>query len=233
MADSGKGGFSSIGAYLHQINVLLFEKNKKIMYVVALITIPGLTGLVFKLEADDADMLGRDQINDIIAMLEGGEGSWDFAQTRDFEQMRGVTSLSEYVRERAGTEVQITADNEKVIEKLIITITWTDEIDPPGMRLRRYQNQPDTFSATLVWPDGNNTSLGQTDTGRISFDMTFSKQQMEELYGLGNFRLVITCISAGDWEARLSAGILTMPDNGNDISVEIEEVYWAPPVEVE
>lgn len=235
MAGSGKGIFSRIGAYLHQTNIFLFEKNKKAMYVIALITIPGLTGLVFKLETDDkaSEILGRDQINEIIDMLQGGGSSWDFAKTRDFEQMRGVTSLSEYVRERAGTEVQITADSEKLIEKLSISITWTDETDPPGIRLRRYQNQPDTFAATLVWPDGNNTSFGQSDTGRISSDITFSKEQMETLYGLGNFRLVITCISAGDWEARVSAGILTMPDNGNDISVEIEEVYWAPPVEEE
>ncbi|MBN1389925.1 MAG: hypothetical protein JXA22_04715 [Candidatus Thermoplasmatota archaeon] len=237
MAAGEKSVLSGIGTSLHDLNIFLFEKNKKAMYLVALITIPGLTGLVFKMEADDkaGEVLGSDMIKEIIARFGGGGGgnTWDFADTKDFEQMRGVSSLEDYVTERTTKEITINANDQKVIEKLSITLTWQDETDPPGIRLRRYQNQPDTFAATLVWPDGNNTSLGETDTGRMNFDISFTQEQMEELYGSGDFRLRITCTSAGDWESRLSAGILTMPDTGNDVSVNIEEVYWAPPAEEE
>ena len=234
MVGSEKGLLSSIGRSLHEINVFLFEKNKKAMYLVALIVIPGLTGLVFNSEAKDkaGEMLGSDDIRDIIAMFGNGGGGnvWDFAATKDFTQMREVSAQSEYVNERAFADFTIEANAEKVIEKLRFTIIWEDETDPPGIRVRRYQNQPDTFAATLVWPDGNNTSLGQTDAGRISFDISFSQEQMEELYGLGNYNLRVTCITAGDWEARVGIGVLTMPDTGNEVSVEIEEVYWAPPL---
>ncbi|MGA1872741.1 MAG: hypothetical protein ACMUHY_03640, partial [Thermoplasmatota archaeon] len=71
MADGQKGMFSIIGASLHKMNVFLFEKNKKAMYVAAFIMIPGLTAFVFNLEADK-NMLGADDIRDIIAGLGGG-----------------------------------------------------------------------------------------------------------------------------------------------------------------
>ena len=51
---------TSIGKAIHDLNVFLFEKNKKVMYVVALIVIPALTYVVFNWEAKDkaGEMLG-------------------------------------------------------------------------------------------------------------------------------------------------------------------------------
>ena len=231
MADGQKGIFSIIGASLHKMNVFLFEKNKKAMYVAAFIMIPGLTAFVFNLEADK-NMLGADDIRDIIAGLGSGNGgkTWNFADTEDYVQMTEKMAESPYIRERAGSDTTITADAEKVIQKISITVTWEDESEPPQPRIRRYQNQPDSFTGTLIWPDDNNTPLQEDFEGRLSLDLSLSDEQVEEMFGMGDFLLRITCTSAGDWEALIRPfDILTLPDDGNSVSINIDVTYWAPP----
>lgn len=227
-------GTTSIGKALHNLNVFLFEKNKKVMYVVALILIPALTYFVFNWEAKDKaeDMLGRSDIQRIIAGL-GTGGPIDFSNTANFVEMRGTTSTSSEITERSNEPFPIIANESKVIKKISVRVTWEDETGRPT-RLRTYQNQPDTFSVTLVYPDGNSTHLGENDDGTISGDKTFNETEIMKLYGMGDFSLVVSCISAGDWEPRLYLGILpAIPDTGNVVDVQIEETYLAPPLDEE
>lgn len=231
MSGNKKGVFSTIGNVLHEANVFLFEKNKKIMYVVALLVIPGLTGFVFYLESKDKAVLGADDINNIISMFgSGGSGpSWSFADIKDYVQLTEKIVESPYVRERASTDTTITADQEKVIQKISITVKWQDETSPPQPRIRRYQNQPDEFAGTLIWPDKNNTPLVQDFEGQLSLDLTLTEQQVEDMFDQGNFLLRVTCVTAGDWQATISPfDILTMPDDGNDVSISIDVTYWGP-----
>ena len=231
MAGRKTGVFSTIGKTLHQTNVFLFEKNKKIMYVVALLVIPGLTGFVFYLESNGKNMLGADDIRDIISQFGAGGGgpSWSFADTKDYVQMTEKIVESPYVRERASSDTTITADQEKVIQKISITVTWQDETSPPQPRVRRYQNQPDEFAGTLIWPDKNNTPLVQDFEGQLSLDLTLTDQQVEEMFDQGDFLLRVTCVTAGDWQAMISPfDILTMPDDGNDVSISFDVTYWGP-----
>jgi hypothetical protein len=235
MAENSKGVLSSIGTALHEVNVFLFDKNKKAMYLVALITIPGLTGFVFNMEAKDKadDMLGIDEIRDIIARLGNGGGGkiWNFGTTKDFVQLTEKIGESPYVRERTSSDTIITADQEKVIEKISITVTWEDETDPPQPRIRRYQNQPDVFVGTLIWPDKNNTQLVEVTEGRLTLDLSLSDEQIEAMFNQGDFILRVTCASAGDWQALFSPiDILTLPDDGNDVSISIDVTYLAPPI---
>ena len=227
-------GTTSIGKALHNLNVFLFEKNKKVMYVVALILIPALTYFVFNWEANDKadDILGKGDINRIIFGLTNG-GPANFANTADFVEMRGTISTSSEITERSNEPFRIIANESKVIKKLSIRVTWEDETGRPT-RLRTYQNQPDTFSVTLVYPDGNSTHIGENDDGTITGDVPFNETEMMRLYDLGDFSLVVSCVEAGDWEPRLYLGILpAIPDTGNVVDIQIEETYLAPPLDEE
>ncbi|MGA1792727.1 MAG: hypothetical protein ACMUHM_02145 [Thermoplasmatota archaeon] len=231
MAGNEKGLFSTIGRSLHDVNVFLFEKNKKIMYLVALITIPGLTGFVFNLEANGKNMLGADDIRDIIATFGGGGSgnTWSFGDTEGYIQLTEKIAEAPYVRERSSSSTTISAGPEKVIQKISITVTWQDETSPPQPRVRRYQNQPDTFAGTLIWPDKNNTPLNQDSNNQLSLDLALTDQQVEDMFNQGDFLLTVTCTSAGDWQAIISPfDIFTLPDDGNDVSISIDVTYWGP-----
>jgi hypothetical protein len=225
-------GTTNIGKALHNLNVFLFEKNKKVMYVVALILIPAVTFFVFNWEAKDKapDMLGRKEINAIISGL-GSGGTIDFSNTDDFVEMRGSISDSVFIGERSGQTYTIASNESKIVKDLEISITWEDESGPP-LRVRRYRNQPDTFSAILVHPDGNITSIRESDESPIMFDISFNETVMEEMYGLADYKLVVTCISAGDWEPLFSPLGIWPPisDTGNDVDIQIQETYLAPPL---
>jgi hypothetical protein len=148
--------------------------------------------------------------------------------------MRGSISDSTFIQERSGQTYTIASNDTKIVKNLEITISWEDESGTP-LRVRRYRNQPDTFSAILVHPDGNTTALGEMDDGPIMFDVSFNETVMEELYGLGDYELVVTCINAGDWEPLFSPLGIWPPisDTGNDVDIQIQETYLAPPLEEE
>jgi hypothetical protein len=229
-------GTTSIGKALHNLNVFLFEKNKKVMYVVALILIPALTFFVFNWEAKDKapDMLGRKEINAIISGL-GNGGIIDFSNTDDFVEMRGTISDSTFIGERSGESYTIANNQSKVVKGLEITITWEDETTKSRPSLRRYRNQPDTFSVMLVHPDGNTTSLGERDEGPIMDAFTFNETVMEEMYGKGDYTVIVTCISAGDWMPLFDPLGIWPPiaDTGNNVDIQIQETYLAPPLDEE
>lgn len=226
-------GTTSIGKALHELNVFLFEKNKKVMYIVALILIPAVTYFVFNWEAKDKapEMLGAKDIQDIIARL-GGGGIGDYADTADFVEYRGSVSDNTFIGERSGETYTIANNQSKVVKNIEISITWEDENQKSRPSVRRYRNQPDTFSAILVHPDGNTTPMGDSDEGPIMFDITFNETVMEEMYAKGDYKVIVTCMNAGDWTPLFDPLGVWPPisDTGNDVDIQIKEIYLAPPL---
>ena len=131
-------GTTSIGKSLHNLNVFLFEKNKKVMYVVALILIPSITYFVFNWEAKNkaADMLGSRDIQRIIDSL-GMGGSADYSITSDFIEMEASQYDSPFIGERNSDSYTISSNESRVVKGLDITIAWEDETDHTP-RFRRY-----------------------------------------------------------------------------------------------
>ena len=85
----------------------------------------------------------------------------------------------------------------------------------------------------MVHPDGNITSIDETNDSPIIFDEIFNETVMEKMYGLGDYKLIVTCISAGDWEPLFNPiGVWPIiSDTGNIVDVQINERYLAPPLD--
>jgi len=227
---SSQGG---IGAAIHSLNVLVFEKHKKITSIVGALAIIVLTFAVFSWEASAKadEMLDANDIKRII--LGAGDDRPDFGATKDFIEMREVFKADGNLMEGASQDFTIDANSERVVDRIDITVTWEDEESPPGIRPRRYTNEPDTFKVNLIEPDRNLTSFGESDSGSITGEVTYSDDRMAQLYGAGNFTIEVILQNAGNWVPRLGLGLLEMPDTENDFSINVEIVYWGPQAEEE
>ena len=58
---------------------------------------------------------------------------------------------------------------------------------------------------------------------------------MEEMYGKGDYEVIVTCISAGDWTPLFDPLGIWPPisDTGNVVDIQIQETYLAPPLDEE
>ncbi|MGA1848311.1 MAG: hypothetical protein ACMUHB_03130 [Thermoplasmatota archaeon] len=233
MAVENSSSSGGLGASLHALNVFIFEKNKKITSIVGAIAIVALTFAVFSWEASakSGEMLDA---NDIKRILLGyRDDRPDFGGTEGFIEMREVFNADGSLMEGSRQDFTIEANSQRVIERIDITLTWSDEETPPGIRLRRYENEPDTFKLNLVEPDNNLTSFGETDIGTLEGRMSYDNDRMAELYGMGNFTIQVILQNAGNWVPGVSIGFLEMPDTGNDFSINVEIVYLGPQQEEE
>ncbi|MBN1538654.1 MAG: hypothetical protein JW939_00790 [Candidatus Thermoplasmatota archaeon] len=134
----------------------------------------------------------------------------------------------------------ITEGDEEVFKNLTAKLSWTDETDPPGRpRIRRYENQPDTFSLRVVYPDGNSSDTqGANPIGgagtlevSVSLDDEYLNTLLDEgRLGRGVWTIEVTLVRAGIWTPVLGPGAIGLNDGGNEFSLSIEYDYYQLPL---
>jgi len=128
------------------------------------------------------------------------------------------------------------------IKNITAMVSWTDESDPPGRpRLRRYENQPDTFSLRIISPYGNTSDNQGSNTigsaGTVETDISMDDVYLNQLYkegniGMGNWTVEVTLTSTGIWTPVLGPGVIGLTDSSNAFSLSVDyEYYFEEPQE--
>jgi len=122
------------------------------------------------------------------------------------------------------------------IKNLTAKLSWTDESDPPGRpRLRRYENQPDTFSLRVIPPDGNSSDTQGANpigsAGTLEVPVSLTDDYLNQLYrenrlGIGNWTVEVTLVSTGMWTPVLGPGLIGLTDSSNAFSLSIDYDYY-------
>ena len=231
---SQTGVSSNIGSTLHEINVFLFEKNKKATSIIGGILIVCLTYMVFWMEADSVESLGKADINAIIRGGGNGDGP-DLEIIRGYELMVETVGDSDTLQEQDSTTIPITATEEKVVSQINVSLTWNDE--PDGrIGIRYWENQGDTFQVEVLDPEGevlktSSGTNGRNSQGSVDLSIPLNDTQITDFYGAGGLEVRITLVDAGDYEARVGIGFLIRTDPENAYDAQIEVSYYAPPAE--
>jgi hypothetical protein len=176
-------------------------------------------------------VLGRNNVD------EGSSGSSEGPMVFDGVPLQRSTA-AESGRLSVGEThtITISEENGQIIKNFTARLSWSDESSPPGRpRLRRYENQPDTFSLRIMAPDGNSSDVqGQNSIGGMgdleiaeSFDDDYLSQLMkDEIVGNGNWTIDITLTSSGMWTPVLGPGVLGLSDGVNEYSISVEFEYY-------
>ncbi len=229
MVSEDSGGMTPIGKVLHDINELIFVKNKKPTSVVVTVLVLVLTFAVFKAEASDKSdkMLTRDGILAIIRSA--GEPGADFSIISDYVEIRTKFNMGRELSQGETDSGTVENGPGKVLLSMGYSWTWQDETSPPGIpKLRRYTNEPDTFRVRVVDPLGNITSDKSSDSGSISDSMEFSEEQMRSYFGKGNFTIEVSLEETGEWVPVIGPGIITYRDDQNSYTLVIDMVHLQP-----
>ncbi len=122
----------------------------------------------------------------------------------------------------------------KLVKNITATLTWTDEQDLSGRpRIRRYDNQPDTFSLSVSDVEGNITdkdsaSNPQGNEGTVTAMITNEDSDMVQLlngdYQGETWSVEVTMVDAGMWAPRI--GVIGFTDNGNAFSLVVEYEFY-------
>lgn len=131
-----------------------------------------------------------------------------------------TVKMSDWIQEGTSIEKNITIDGEG--RYLNITLTWKDE-DDINYVLRRYENSPDTFRLTVIFPSQNEISVdGKNEHGKEGvLIININSSEMEP----GEYKIIIECMNAGDYEGRF--GITSITDEGNRCELKIDYEYVA------
>jgi hypothetical protein len=229
MSEGNSSIFSLIGKGIHDLNELVFVKNKRITSWISVFLVIGLTYVVFNAEAG-TDMLGRAEILDIIGSG-GGTGNQLPREIKDYVEIQTRSNFPGDLQEGESTEFLLDNEEEKVLSSVSFTLSWNDENDLPGRpRVRRYENQPDEFSVRLKAPEGNSTIIltsvgsGETLTGSYEFNET----EIAGIYGMGNLSLDITLVNCGDWVPQIGPGAFIITDPGNSFELVVDLIHLEP-----
>jgi hypothetical protein len=124
----------------------------------------------------------------------------------------------------------------ELIKNFSVRLSWSDESNPPGRpRLRRYENQPDTFSLRVMAPDGNSSDEQGSNTiggtGNLEVSLSFEDDNLykfveDGMVGKGNWTVDVTLTSSGMWTPVLGPGVLGLNDGVNEYSLSIEYDYY-------
>jgi membrane protease YdiL (CAAX protease family) len=104
--------------------------------------------------------------------------------------------------------------SEMNIHFINITLEWTDE--PPINRF--FQNRADTFRLDFFDSDENNLFTLESDLGIIKSDWP---GETDVSYS-GEFRIVVTLVSAGEQEPTFGVGLVSQEDNSNEYKIIIK-----------
>ncbi|MBN1391023.1 MAG: hypothetical protein JXA22_10330 [Candidatus Thermoplasmatota archaeon] len=132
--------------------------------------------------------------------------------------------------------ITIAEGDGEVIKNLTAKLSWTDETEPPGRpRVRRYENQPDTFSLRVTYPDGNSSDIqGQNQIGSpgilevvVSLDDEYLNTLLDVgRLGRGVWTIEVTLVGAGIWTPVLGPGVIGLTDDGNEFSLTADYEYY-------
>ncbi len=201
----------------------IFEKHKKKTSIASYLIIPLLVYGVFSMESSQ-NMLGEKDIQRIIGSIDSVPIDPDVID----EYMEKTDSIigSEELNEGSSKTIIIPSNQTNVIKSVNIDLKWTDEQDMSSLRLRRFENQPDSFSLNLDYQNGTAGDSG--DAGSLSIEIEFTIDEMKTLFGKGNFTVTVTLDDAGDWVPPFGPGFITVPDTGNSYDITIQIVYLVP-----
>jgi hypothetical protein len=224
-----KTGRSSLGSALHDLNFLIFEKNKNMTGIIGAFVILGLTIGVFWWEADSkADVtLDESSIRSIIRSIEVGTGTSTIPEIAGFIETKETMSEAGYLAEGAIKDIPINASDVRVIRSINVTLSWTDE--PDIRRIRNYENQPDEFTLKVIDPQGKvlkESTISNTheEAASLFVPMTLDDNALINYMGQGDFSVEVTLNVAGDYRPR--PGIRTIADDGNDFSLDLITIYY-------
>jgi len=222
----------SVGSFVHDVNVFIFEKHKTPTTIIGTVLILSLTIGVFYWEANAMEgvIKSRDEIRELVRQVMNGTGPvsnipeirgfFEKTESKDF-----VGSLSEGNSE----EIAITATDRMVVRNITATLSWTDESDRRQIRL--YENQPETFTISILDPSGSvlDSQTGSNDRnamGSLESSISLDDAQLVDYIGKGDFTVVVTLESSGDYTPRIGVGFRSLPDGQNDYSLRIEKVFY-------
>ena len=142
--------------------------------------------------------------------------------------------------DEGGEDLITIAQTGKAIRNVSAVLTWVDESDRPGMpRLRRYENQPDTFELRTLPPIGNGSS--QTAQNPVNSEGVIElshSHTLDELYTmieearssqnstLPDWELAVKLVSAGDWAPVLPPKLIGYIDDSNSYILEVTIEYY-------
>ena len=151
----------------------------------------------------------------------------------DFTLNRTTKSFSGELAEGAVQTFEIDLEG-GLLKNLTATLTWEDESDLGGRpRIRRYENQPDSFSLSVSDIEGNNTdedsganSVG--GQGEVSARIAIGDTEIVKLLDTGYqgeiWSVDVTMVSSGGWTPMI--GIIGFTDGGNSFSLVVEYEYY-------
>lgn len=232
MAGKATLNMSNIGEIIHNINELIFVKNKKITSWVSVFLVIGLTYLVFNAEAG-TNMLGKAEILSIIGSS-GNSGEDLPRELRDFVEIQTKSNMPGDLNEGSSSQMTIENTEDRVLKSFNYRLTWKDETDPPGRpRVRRYDNQPDEFSVRVLSPEGNSTVLAISDgsSGTLTGSHELNNSEIQGSFRTGNFTIEVTLINAGDWTPSIGIGLVGLNDPGNSYELVLDLVHLEPGIE--
>ncbi len=163
----------------------------------------------------------------------GGTTDWD-----DYLVNVGSDSDSGVLQEGGDDELPPIMISIANLRSITFTLTWTDE-PPAGFLGFRYVNQPDSFSITIVPPNGTveerpMTSNPQGGQGVLAVQFFFPNESMNDPYynGTGDYLVLIQCGNCGDQELwRPGLGLFTQADNENAWQLSWSYEYLTKPAE--
>lgn len=166
---------------------------------------------------------------------EAESGDPDVFDTTGYSEMEETHSESnEMLPEGESTIYSFESSAEKVLIGLDVTLTWEDEDEKPGRpTIRRYTNQPDTFS---VGVNGANISVEGTDSnvvnqaGTIILNFNIPEANYTAINGEFGVDVTVTMVDAGMWTG---FGILGFTDPGNGYDIQVGLKYLQSPDYVE
>lgn len=151
----------------------------------------------------------------------------------DFTLNRTTESFSGELQEGAAQTFEIDLQG-GLLKNLTATLTWEDESELAGRpRIRRYENQPDTFSLSVSDVEGNNTdedsgSNPMDGEGEISARISNEDQELVRLldteYQGEVWSVDVTMVTSGGWTPMI--GIIGFNDGGNSFSLVVDYEYY-------
>lgn len=156
------------------------------------------------------------------AVIFGGNASSPQTKKKDPDNyLADLTAVSESIDQSGelaagANETVPVMQGTRIIKNITAVLTWVDETQRPGMpRLRRYQNMPDTFTLSVIAPDGNSTDLSASNApggeGRIELSKSFSESELNAAIdiamgsetALPEWKVEVVLTDAADWRTVL------------------------------